>query len=56
VRLPPEGVAFPVEGAFLAAMRRMPNLVTDAGDVGLAIIGATSISPSTRRSSPVKAV
>ena len=33
----PNGVAFPVDGAFLAAMPVMLNLVTDAGDVDLAI-------------------
>ena len=33
----PNGVAFPVDGAFLAAMPNMLNLVTDAGDVDLAI-------------------
>jgi uncharacterized protein (DUF58 family) len=33
----PEGVAFPVDGAFLAAMPLMVNLVTDAGDVDLTL-------------------
>lgn len=31
----PNGVAFPVDGGFLAAMPLMLNLVTDAGDVDL---------------------
>lgn len=33
----PGGVAFPVDGGFLAVMPLMLNLVTDAGDVDLAI-------------------
>ena len=33
----PEGVAFPVDGGFLAAMPWMLNLVTDAGDIDIVI-------------------
>lgn len=33
----PEGVAFPIDGAFLAAIPLMLNLVTDAGDVDITL-------------------
>lgn len=33
----PEGVAFPVDGGFLAAMPLMLNLVTDAGDLDITL-------------------
>jgi len=36
----PEGVVFPVDGAFLAAQPRMLNLTTDAGDVDLTFVPA----------------
>lgn len=36
----PDGVVFPIDGAFLAAQPRMLNLTTDAGDVDLTYLPA----------------